>query len=396
MSDASRENDFVRQPLCRVESPDHRLRAEWAISPNPARLHQKVELTLDITHTLDLELVPLEFGETLGDFTVWDVVVSMPKIVEQRENHRWTIGLTPHAVGTCRIGAIPILCENRTSETAFPAADSLSILIPPQEATIFAAATSAAPLQLHQATGPRAVHDYAGYYWGLGLLLLLLALAGLFRLRRSRRTLPPAAPPAPGRIAMKKLASLLDRRLHERDVKTFYIEITTIVRWFIEQVTEIRAPELTTEEFLKEIQRMADQNAANAALSKRPAQTASTTTTKLKAVNPNLVTLAEATRRHRIRQAALITSEVPVIPDESAAATESDAKVEPPSDEWSTFFSERNRAALAAFLEIADLVKFARLQPTREEIMLGFRRASELIELGRPLEATSLSARRSG
>ena len=395
MSDVSRENDFVRQPLCRVESPDRRLRAEVTVSPNAARLYQKVELTLDITHTLDLELVPLEFGETLGDFTVWDVVVSMPKIVEQRENHRWTVGLTPNAVGTCRIGAIPILCEKRTSETISPEADSLSILVPPQEMTIFAT-TTASPLQFHHAAGPKAVTDYGGYYWGLGLLLLLFALAGWFRLRRSRRTLPPAAPPAPTRLAMKKLASLLDRRLHERDVKTFYIEITTIVRWFIEQVTEIRAPELTTEEFLKEIQRMADRNAANAALSKRPAQAASTTSTKLKAVNPNLVTLAEATRRHRIRQAALITSEVPVTPEESAAATESATKAEPPSDEWSTFFSERNRAALAAFLEIADLVKFARFQPTREEIMLGFRRASELIELGRPLETSSTSPRSTG
>jgi len=346
------------------------LHVQWTLLPSPARLYQTVELTLDISHPLELELVPLEFGDTLGDFTVSSVVVSVPRIGEQRENHRITVSLQPHSAGLCQVGAIPVQCKSRVADDLF------LVVVPPQEITILStAAVTASPGQLHQATGPRPIPDYSGYYWGLGLLLVLFALVGLFQWNRRRlRALPLGKQPTPTQIAMKKLATLLDKRLHERDVKTFYFEITAIVRWFIEQVTQIRAPELTTEEFLKEIQRITDQNTQQ----NRPEQVPQTEGPK---TNPNLITLATATGRFRIQQAALITSEVPATPREPDAEATA-----PPSDEWNTFFSEKNRAALAAFLEAADLVKFARFKPTREEVMLGFRRASELIESGRALE----------
>ncbi|MCL2305113.1 MAG: hypothetical protein FWC43_07190 [Planctomycetaceae bacterium] len=362
-------------------SPDRRLCAKWMLSPNPARLYQKVELTLEITHSPDLELVPLHFGDTLGDFTVSRVVVSTPQIIGQREIHRVTIGLAPNSAGQCQIGAIPIQCKGRITD------DSLSILIPVQEIKVFTMTVSeTSPVQLHHAAGPRSIPDHSGYYWGLGLLLLLFALAGLFRWsRRKSGTLPPVGQSTPAQIAMKKLALLLDRRLHERDVKKFYFEISAIVREFIEQVTEIRAPELTTEEFLQEIKRIADQNALRSAVSsKRDLQAESSIPTKPQ-TNPKLITLATATGRFRIQQAALIASDLPATPSESVSEIETS-----PSSEWNLFFSEKNRVALAAFLEIADLVKFARFQPTQAEIMLCFRRASEFLEWGRPLEKPSL------
>ena len=354
------------------------LHVQWTLLPSPARLYQVVELTLDISHSLDLELIPLEFGDSLGDFTVSSVVASIPRIGEQRENHRIKIKLQPNSSGLCQVGAIPVQCKSRVAE------DMFLVVVPPQEITILSTAISTvSPGPFHQAIGPRPIPDYTGYYWGIGLLLVLFALVGLSRWNQRRlRALPLREQPTPTQIAMKRLATLLDKRLHERDVKMFYFEITAIVRWFVEQVTEIHAPELTTEEFLREIQRIAGQNTVTP---EKTSQTTASTSSKPK-TNPNLITLATATGRFRIQQAALITSEVPVTPKEPDT---------PSSEEWNTFFSEKNRAALAAFLEIADLVKFARFQPTREEVMLGFRRASELIELGRSLE-TSQESRSTG
>jgi len=91
-------------------------RVQWTLVPNPAWLYQKVELTLEIAHSLDLELVPLEFGDTLGDFTVSGVVVSIPRIVEQHENHRIMVELHPNSAGPCQVGAIPIQCKSHSSE----------------------------------------------------------------------------------------------------------------------------------------------------------------------------------------------------------------------------------------------------------------------------------------
>jgi hypothetical protein len=41
----------------------------------------------------------------------------------------------------------------------------------------------------------------------------------------------------------------------ETDVKSYYVELTAIVRRYIERTTGIRAPEQTTEEFLREVSR---------------------------------------------------------------------------------------------------------------------------------------------
>jgi hypothetical protein len=52
-----------------------------------------------------------------------------------------------------------------------------------------------------------------------------------------------------------ELDKLAQSGLAETDVKQFYVELTGIVRRYIEQTTAIRAPEQTTEEFLREISR---------------------------------------------------------------------------------------------------------------------------------------------
>ena len=46
--------------------------------------------------------------------------------------------------------------------------------------------------------------------------------------------------------------------LATRDVKQFYVELTAIVRRYIERTKGIRAPEQTTQEFLLEISRRKD------------------------------------------------------------------------------------------------------------------------------------------
>ena len=45
----------------------------------------------------------------------------------------------------------------------------------------------------------------------------------------------------------------IEQELSERDVKLFYVELTGVVRRYIERTTGIHAPEQTTEEFLNEI-----------------------------------------------------------------------------------------------------------------------------------------------
>jgi hypothetical protein len=143
-------------------------------------------------------------------------------------------------------------------------------------------------------------------FWIIFFVILLAGLIFIFvrRFLRKPSTTASESVLTPQEIALQRLALLVQSRLHETEVKNFFIELTGIVRWYIEQQTELRAPELTTEEFLHEI-----------------------------------------TQQWEYRSA---------LPPEL-----------------------RNRLRL--FLESADMVKFAKFQPSQDEIMLGVRRAEEFI-----------------
>jgi len=91
------------------------------------------------------------------------------------------------------------------------------------------------------------------YYLGgtivLGGLLLWLVL-------RRRRKNRPAAPPEPDISAFEEAESALQHlrsRMDSVDPEPFTVEVTTILRRFLEKELEIRALEQTTEEFLLEI-----------------------------------------------------------------------------------------------------------------------------------------------
>jgi hypothetical protein len=90
--------------------------------------------------------------------------------------------------------------------------------------------------------------------WLLGALLgsALLGASGYFG-RRIRWRAPELARPDPRQVAEDALAVLASKDLPQQELfEAFYVELTAIVRQFIEEYHRIRAPEQTTEEFLHE------------------------------------------------------------------------------------------------------------------------------------------------
>lgn len=87
---------------------------------------------------------------------------------------------------------------------------------------------------------------------GAGGFLLLVGLVGglWFFVNRPRRAYR-VPPPPPGEVALAALRRLhADRLLDEGRFEAFYVELTAITRRYIEDRFEVRAPEMTTEEFL--------------------------------------------------------------------------------------------------------------------------------------------------
>lgn len=87
----------------------------------------------------------------------------------------------------------------------------------------------------------------------LGLLVVALAAYALRRLlRRVKAPAPPPPPIPPHERALRELAELLARQwIEQRNVEPFYVALSGIVRRYIEDRFHLRAPEQTTEEFIR-------------------------------------------------------------------------------------------------------------------------------------------------
>lgn len=84
-----------------------------------------------------------------------------------------------------------------------------------------------------------------------GSCALVATIVSIVYLARRPRRLPP--PPPPHEVALKRLRELAARGLATYAIEPFFVEVTGIVRDYIEQAFGVRAPEQTTEEFLAQM-----------------------------------------------------------------------------------------------------------------------------------------------
>jgi hypothetical protein len=100
---------------------------------------------------------------------------------------------------------------------------------------------------------PRSLEQSTSWKW-LWLVLPILLAIGLLVWSRKRKAKQEIGPPplSPSEIAHRALSQLLAENLPSQGrVQEFYIRLTGIVRVYIEGTTGVRAPEQTTEEFLR-------------------------------------------------------------------------------------------------------------------------------------------------
>lgn len=108
------------------------------------------------------------------------------------------------------------------------------------------------------------------WIWVLPLIAALAAAVGWFaaRLRRRARRPRPGPPPTPPHeIAMAALRRLEAQGWMESDAsEPFYVELSRIVRVYLEDRFGLRAPERTTEEFIRDAAESGTLSAAHRAL----------------------------------------------------------------------------------------------------------------------------------
>jgi hypothetical protein len=251
---ATEASSETRPARSEVERGPVRLTVE--VKPSPARLSDEPVLTLTIDYEPGVTVRKPAFGESLGDFIIRDYhEPPLPRLANQREQLVQSYTLEPTVAGKIIVAPLVVtFTDNRENGdgkehtiesepitveivTAVGAqAPSLAALRPPAEAVPL-------PRQF------RPIH-----WWTIVLLSVAAILAGIGWWRR-RRKLNAPPPPTPRELASQELDALLAQHLADRDVKLFYVELTAVVRRYIERTTGIHAPEQTTEEFLREVSR---------------------------------------------------------------------------------------------------------------------------------------------
>lgn len=230
------------------------------VTPAEPRLSDLVEMEVQVTAPLDVEVKAPAFGQAVGDFLVRDYSEKKDSARAPQPGepttHLFRYQLEPVHAGRHLIRSLAIeFIDNRANSesqgrTSLIESDPLEIQVTSEFGDKLPDLADLDPM-----LPPRSLNDSSRWKWLVLAISGGLLAFGTFWWRRRRKTVvvePPRR--TPEEIAHAELAALLAEQLPARGlVKDFYLRLTGIVRQFIEGTTGLRAPEQTTEEFLRDM-----------------------------------------------------------------------------------------------------------------------------------------------
>lgn len=233
------------------------------LKPAKPLIGDPVTLTITVTAEPGVELIMPEFGEALDRFSILDFVPrkaldNRGRMVETQQYRLQSPNSGPQTIP-------PILIEfidRRPNQKAAPeGSDAYEILTDRIEFEVQsvlpkdAKADLKPPLgKLDKLAAPKRSH----VPWLIAAVAAILA-ACPFAWSRYRAWRAMARRRSAYDVARSRLDGLLAKRTPGAEqIGPFYVELSAIVRRYLEDRFDVRAPELTTEEFLASAQRAAD------------------------------------------------------------------------------------------------------------------------------------------
>ena len=227
--------------------------------PSPVAVHSRAEpstvtigtrfrYTVEVVSAKDAEVFVTQPADKIGDCDIVDFGIEPPA---QRDGKtvlsRW-YRLVCWEPGHHLLKSPPVQYRTAGEEKQEAPGDELGVTVE----SLLEKEPNAADIRDIKAPEPIPV-DWRRYWLlGGGLLAAVLVAFVLHRtLNRPKRAAPSAPPRPPHEIAAAELERLRGRRLVEEGAfKEYYSALSDIVRRYLEGRFTLRAPEMTTEEFL--------------------------------------------------------------------------------------------------------------------------------------------------
>jgi len=260
------------QPVLPAQSPaPQSLSANGKLGPvqvdvqlTPAKplIGDPLTLTITVAAEKGVELLMPEFGEALDRFQILDFVPRERVDAQGRTVATQQYRLQAYASGKQAIP--PILVEfvdRRPNQRPAPeGSDAYEILTNRLEFEVQSVLPKNAQSDLRPPLGqlkPLAPPAAARWPW-LVAAAAVLAVALIWGTRAYRSWRARARRRSAYDVARARLDRLLARRRGSEPIDCFYVELSAVVRRYLEDRFEMRAPELTTEEFLDSVRDSAD------------------------------------------------------------------------------------------------------------------------------------------
>ncbi len=245
------------QPL-EATSVSGPVRARVRLSPPAPAMGDSLNLELEVWAEPDVELLMPEFGEALDRFSIIDFTHS-----ESADDEGGTISRQRYTLAPSRSGAQvipPLLVEfvdRRVGRDPAPEGeDAYALLTEALEFEVAAALPEGASLELRAPLGRLGPREMPGRYRTFWVLAALIAVAAAacfgiraWRIGRSRLLRRSAYDVAKADLDVLLMAP----RPGEREMDAFFVELSGIIRRYLENCFGLRSPELTTEEFVEEL-----------------------------------------------------------------------------------------------------------------------------------------------
>jgi len=215
------------------------------VDEDSALVGDEIEYTIRVHAQRDVEIEFPDFPEDPVEISVVDSGVEQRSIFNKRTFIQW-YRLTIYEPGEYTIPGLTIRYHNKGAQ-GWQEADTIPVDIK-VESLLGETAEASDIRDIKAPVGfPVRLHLFV-----ITIVLLLLAGAAIWVLRGKRPHIEAISPPVPAHeIAYEALRALKAKDLIRLGkVKEYYFELSLVVRHYLEDRFDLRAPEMTTEEFL--------------------------------------------------------------------------------------------------------------------------------------------------